>query len=161
MRRFEPPGPSRQVGNGARLTRLAASAASQRLLCKDVLGGEILKTDVEGYWHLYNQNDGRRWDLTMSQFEPPIAYDDLPSTREEALSDTSPEQYRLLSQRVFEWQNRSESRIAHVWTRHQSPPHRPKIVAVGSRFLPPRSFRQNSAEGRLDGRNQKEVSGAA
>jgi len=46
-------------------------------------------------------------------------------------------------------------------TRHQSPPHRPKIVAVGSRFLPPRSFRQNSAEGRLDERNQKEVSGAA
>jgi GNAT superfamily N-acetyltransferase len=80
----------------------------------DILGGEILKTDVDGCWHFYNQIGARHWDLTMSQFETPIEYDNLPSTREEALSDTSPEQYRLLRQRVFEWQKRSESRVAHV-----------------------------------------------
>jgi len=33
----------------------------------------------------------------MSQLETPIDDDDLASTREEALSDTSPEQYRLLT----------------------------------------------------------------
>jgi GNAT superfamily N-acetyltransferase len=69
---------------------------------------------VDGYWHFYNQIDGRRWDLTMSQFETPIGYDDLPSTKEEALSDTSAEQYRLLRQRVLDWQNRSEGRMAHL-----------------------------------------------
>jgi hypothetical protein len=36
----------------------------------------------------------------MSQFETPIAYDDIPSDRTEALNDTSPEQYRLLCGRV-------------------------------------------------------------
>jgi hypothetical protein len=84
------------------------------LVVKDILGGDILKTDVDGYWHFYNQIDGRRWDLTMSQFETPIGYDDLPSTKEEALSDTSAEQYRLLRQRVLDWQNRSEGRMAHL-----------------------------------------------
>jgi len=84
------------------------------LVVHDILGGEILKTDVDGCWHFYNQIGARHWDLTMSQFETPIEYDNLPSTREEALSDTSPEQYRLLRQRVFEWQKRSESRVAHV-----------------------------------------------
>jgi GNAT superfamily N-acetyltransferase len=73
-----------------------------------------LEDDVDGCWHFYNQIGARRWDLTMSQFETPIHYDDLPSTREEALSDTSPEQYRLLRQRVLDWQNRSESRVGDV-----------------------------------------------
>jgi len=84
------------------------------LVVQDILGGDILKTDVGGYWHFYNQIAARRWDLTMGQFETPIRYDDLSSTREEALSDTSPEQYRLLRQRVFNWQNRSERRVSNV-----------------------------------------------
>jgi len=63
------------------------------LIVQDVLGGEILKTDVDGAWHFCNRIDGRWWDLTMSQFEEPIGYEDLPSDRDEALSDTLWEKY--------------------------------------------------------------------
>ncbi len=70
------------------------------LVVQDVLGGEILKTDVAGAWHFYNRIDGRRWDLTVSQFSTPIGYDDLPSSRHEALADTSKQKYATLMQRL-------------------------------------------------------------
>jgi hypothetical protein len=105
---------------------------------QDILGGDILKTDVDDYWHFYNQIDGRRWDFTISQFETPIGYDDLPSTREEALSDTSPEQYRLLRQRVLDWQNRSEGRVAHL-----------RLESVVDRL--PADFETMRAEARAEG----------
>jgi GNAT superfamily N-acetyltransferase len=83
------------------------------LVVQDILGGDILKTDVGGCWHFYNQIGARRWDLTISQFETPIRYDNLSSTREEALADTSPEQYRLLRQRIFERQHRPVNRTVN------------------------------------------------
>ena len=67
---------------------------------QDLLGGELLKTRVAGAWHFYNSIDGRRWDLTVSQFETPIGYDDLPSSRQEALADTSKQQYVTLVERL-------------------------------------------------------------
>jgi hypothetical protein len=70
------------------------------LVVQDLLGGDILKTDVGGAWHFYNRIDGRRWDLTVSQFETPIGYDDLASDRAEALSDTSNESYEALKRRL-------------------------------------------------------------
>lgn len=70
------------------------------LVVQDLLGGEILKTAVNGAWHFYNRIDGARVDFTMDQFAGPIAWDDAPSGREEALADTSAEQYRLLGDRV-------------------------------------------------------------
>jgi hypothetical protein len=70
------------------------------LVVQDLLGGEILKTDVAGAWHFYNRIDGRRWDLTVSQFETPIGYDDLPSNRSEAFNDTSSESYEALNRRL-------------------------------------------------------------
>jgi len=70
------------------------------LVVHDEFGGEILKTDVNGAWHFYNLLGGKRVDFTTSQFESPIGYDDLPSNRDEALSDTSAEQYQLLRERV-------------------------------------------------------------
>ena len=72
------------------------------LVVQDALGGDILKTDVDGAWHFYNRIDGRRWDFTISQFERPISYDDLPSDRDEALSDTSWEKYQVLRRRVLD-----------------------------------------------------------
>lgn len=39
---------------------------------------------------------GRRFDFTASQFHEPINYHDLPSGREEAMSDTNPGQYCAL-----------------------------------------------------------------
>ena len=70
------------------------------LVVQDVLGGEILKTKVDGAWHFYNHIDGRRWDLTVSQFSTPIGYDDLPCSRHEALADTSRQQYAILVERL-------------------------------------------------------------
>lgn len=70
------------------------------LVAQDLLGGEILKTLVEGQWHFYNCVGGRRLDLTESQFSQPLDYQDLPSNRSEALEDTSLGQYELLKRRL-------------------------------------------------------------
>ena len=71
------------------------------LVVQDVLGGEIVKTDVGGAWHFYNFIDGQRRDFSESQFLESVAYADLPSSRKEALSDTSFAQYRALRERVL------------------------------------------------------------
>ncbi|UPJ47551.1 hypothetical protein IVB30_30395 [Bradyrhizobium sp. 200] len=70
------------------------------LVVHDWLGGEILKTDVNGAWHFYNRIDGKRVDFTMGQFDSPIGYDDVPSSRDEALGNCSKRQYELLKSRV-------------------------------------------------------------
>jgi len=70
------------------------------LVVHDELGGEILKTDVNGAWHFYNRVDHKRIDFTMSQFDGPIGYADIPSTRAEALGDCSEQQYELLRARI-------------------------------------------------------------
>jgi hypothetical protein len=70
------------------------------LVVHDQLGGEILKTEVNGAWHFYNLVDGRRIDFTMSQCETPIGYDDVPSNRCEALGDCSVKQYEILRRRL-------------------------------------------------------------
>ena len=70
------------------------------LVVQDKFGGEILKTDVNGAWHFYNRIDGKRVDFTMSQFDSPIGYDDVPSDRDEALGDCSQQQYELLKGRA-------------------------------------------------------------
>lgn len=70
------------------------------LVVQDILGGEIVKTDVDGAWHFYNLVDGKRHDFTASQFSEAISYADLPSGRDEAFSDTSYGQYRTLSDQL-------------------------------------------------------------
>jgi hypothetical protein len=74
----------------------AGQCSVTALVVQDELGGEILKTDVNGAWHFYNQIDGRRVDFTVSQFDSPIGYDDVTSNRLEALDDTSAAQYQRL-----------------------------------------------------------------
>lgn len=66
------------------------------LVVHDLMGGLILKTKVGPQWHFYNLLEGRRIDLTESQFGAPISYEDLPASRAEALNDTSIEQYQAL-----------------------------------------------------------------
>ena len=80
----------------------AGQCSVTALVVQDELGGEILKTDVAGAWHFYNRIDGRRVDFTMSQFDSPIGYDDVPSTRQDALDDTSVTQCELLRGRIRE-----------------------------------------------------------
>lgn len=70
------------------------------LLVQDEFGGDILKTKTAGGTHFYNMIDSRRWDLTMSQFAEPIAFDDTPSSRLEALADTTARKYADLSSRL-------------------------------------------------------------
>ena len=70
------------------------------LVIQDMLGGEILKTDVGGAWHFYNLVDGQRRDFSANQFPEPVRYADLPSSREEAFSDTSYPQYLTLRGRI-------------------------------------------------------------
>ncbi|WP_213287801.1 hypothetical protein [Bradyrhizobium sp. sGM-13] len=92
---------SAETGGKWRSDNPAAGQCSvTALVVQDELGGEILKTDVNGAWHFYNQIEGRRVDFTMSQFDSPIGYDDLPSNRQEAFGDTSAAQYELLLGRM-------------------------------------------------------------
>ncbi len=70
------------------------------LVAQDLLGGTILKTRTPGGTHFYNDLDGIRWDFTINQFDRPIPCEDLPSSREEAMADTSPAQYAALRRRV-------------------------------------------------------------
>jgi hypothetical protein len=66
------------------------------LLVNEYFGGEILKTPLLEGDHFYNRIDGKRVDLTKSQFAAPIAYLDLASDRVEALAGTSTAQYDAL-----------------------------------------------------------------
>jgi hypothetical protein len=70
------------------------------LVVQDYFGGEILATRTPGGTHFYNRIDGKKWDLTMSQFAEPVPYDDTPSTRDKALADTSQQKYELLVSRL-------------------------------------------------------------
>jgi len=71
------------------------------LVVQDILGGDIVKTDADGAWHFYNLVEGQRWDFSGSQFPEPVFYADLPSSRDEAFSDTSLGQYQTLRDRVL------------------------------------------------------------
>ncbi len=71
------------------------------LVVQDYFGGEILSTKTIGGTHFYNAIDGRKWDLTVSQFAQPIPYDDTRSSRELALADTSEQKYQLLISRLL------------------------------------------------------------
>lgn len=69
------------------------------LIVQDYFGGEILSTRTSGGTHFYNLIDGKKWDLTVSQFAEPVPYDDTLATRDEALADTSQQKYVLLTSR--------------------------------------------------------------
>ncbi len=51
-------------------------------------------------WHFYNKVNGQFIDFTASQFDEPVAYDNVASERTEAFADTNKEQYAYLSQAV-------------------------------------------------------------
>lgn len=70
------------------------------LVVQDFFGGEILTTTTVGGTHFYNLINGKKWDLTMSQFAEPIPYEDTPSSRSAALADTTEQKYRLLCDRL-------------------------------------------------------------
>lgn len=69
------------------------------LVIQDHFGGAIRKTMLPEGPHFYNVIDGERHDFTTGQFSQLPAYDDTPSSREEAFSDTNEYQYAVLSDR--------------------------------------------------------------
>ena len=70
------------------------------LVVQDLFGGEILRTQVPDGTHFYNRIGSARLDLTVSQFDHSVTFDDALSSRAEALADTSLEQYLLLRRRL-------------------------------------------------------------
>lgn len=62
----------------------------------DLFGGEILRTELPDVTHFYNRVDGRVVDVTDSQFDAPIAYDDTPSSRDAALDGIPEREYGAL-----------------------------------------------------------------
>lgn len=70
------------------------------LVVHDIFGGDILKTRTPEGIHFYNRIGTVRWDLTISQFAEPIPFEDLTASRQEAMADTSPEQYETLKSRL-------------------------------------------------------------
>lgn len=53
----------------------------------DLYGGEILRTRYPTVWHYYNRINGKRVDLTDSQFSRPDARFDAPEHYDDELSD--------------------------------------------------------------------------
>lgn len=66
------------------------------LVAQDLFGGDIVTTRTKGGTHFYNVIDGQRYDFTISQFDYEIAFDDTPSGRAEAFTDTTEQQYSAL-----------------------------------------------------------------
>jgi hypothetical protein len=54
------------------------------LLVHELFGGDLLKTPLPAGDHFCNRIAGRRYDLIGSQFDQPIAYMDLPTSRADA-----------------------------------------------------------------------------
>lgn len=69
----------------------------------DLFGGEIFRTRYPTFWHYYNCINGRRYDLSDSQFVRPGArfdapenYEDVLSTREAAMEGIPQREYDAL-----------------------------------------------------------------
>ncbi|WP_442869892.1 YunG family protein [Bradyrhizobium sp. CCBAU 45389] len=54
------------------------------LLIHELFGGDLLKTPLPAGDHFYNWIEGKRHDFTASQFDQPIVYMDLPTSRADA-----------------------------------------------------------------------------
>jgi len=74
----------------------------------DLYGGEILRTRYPTVWHYYNRIDGKRLDLTDSQFTRPNArfsapevYDDELSNWDDVMDGTLQNEYDNLKQALL------------------------------------------------------------
>jgi hypothetical protein len=83
---------SRWRADNPALGQCSVTALVVHRLC----GGEILKTDTEDGPHFYNRIEGLRHDFTGSQFADLPAYSDFPSDVDEAMAETSAEQFAAL-----------------------------------------------------------------
>ena len=78
------------------------------LVLQDSFGGRLMKTRVGDAWHFYNEIGGEIFDVTSTEFVDAPSYRNEPATREEALNDTTTQQYRqMFDAFVTNWQKRS------------------------------------------------------
>ncbi|MCV3273599.1 YunG family protein [Roseobacter sinensis] len=75
----------------------------------DLFGGEVLRTRYPTVWHYYNRIDGRRCDLTDSQFVRPGArfpapdsYDDEVTDRDTAMRGIPQSEYDALKSALLD-----------------------------------------------------------
>ena len=75
----------------------------------DLFGGKVLRTRYPNVWHYYNQIDGKRCDLTDSQFvrpdarfPAPVRYDDELSDRDAAMEGVPQREYDALRAALLE-----------------------------------------------------------
>lgn len=75
---------------------------------QDLFGGEILRTHMQGIWHYYNQIDGVRADFSDTQFtdpgarfDPPAHYDDIASSKAEAMATIPQREYDALKRALL------------------------------------------------------------
>lgn len=75
----------------------------------DLFGGDVLRTRIQTVWHYYNRLDGKRCDLTDSQFfrpgarfPAPDSYDDELSNRDTAMEGIPQREYDALKEALIE-----------------------------------------------------------
>ena len=68
------------------------------VVVQERVGGDIVKTATPHGDHFYNMIDGQRYDFTDSQFTAPIAYDDRPSNRTEAMQQVTDAEYQAMQE---------------------------------------------------------------
>lgn len=72
------------------------------VIIQEMFGGDILRTRLEGFesHHYYNRIEGKRVDLTDSQFDSPIDYADELSDRNAAMDYVRDAEYQILRSRL-------------------------------------------------------------
>ena len=70
------------------------------LVFHELFGGDILATDTPDGLHYYNRLDGKVWDLTISQFEEPIAFENREMDADQVLAEAVPERLAALRSRL-------------------------------------------------------------
>ncbi|MGI9464111.1 MAG: YunG family protein [Aestuariivirgaceae bacterium] len=71
------------------------------IVVQELAGGEILKTALDEGHHFYNRLAGQRHDFTDCQFDGAIDYDDLPSSRAEAIAGVTEAEYNAMKTAVL------------------------------------------------------------
>lgn len=66
------------------------------VVVQELASGEIVKTPMADGYHFYNLIDNRRHDFTAVQFDRPVRYEDIPSSREDALAGVTQAEYQAM-----------------------------------------------------------------
>ena len=72
------------------------------LVVQDMIGGDIIRTQIDEQWHFYNMLEGERYDYISDAMGEKIDYEDILTDRDDLLEiDNSFEKYAKLKQKVI------------------------------------------------------------